>query len=421
LKIKDPFYFEKIILNNGTEIYYRRTNTKETEIRLLFKAGGKRYEEIGKEGCAHLLEHCLFKRTARFPNELSLQKYVLRHFLDVNAVAENESICLMGHSYSRSTPLFILMGELLNPRLEQKDIEEEKLVIAQEMDSYEIVEGLIKMRKETAQTLYRNHPYAKRAIEIGKRGGILQSLKLLTLEDLERYYKKYFIAQNLAFIVITNRKLKEIESNVEEFLNLPSGERIEYPRPLKDFPDPKENLLIYSLSALTGSKKIEEMGELVELFAVIPAMEAKIGWSIIRETLYRTLFQKLRIKKNLVYYIDVIDEDARDITTLKIGTKVPFGKSEEIKELILNEINNFKKRKKLFELLKKKRIFTFKSLQPSVSTVIDSAKDEITLYDQVITLRDYIKEITDFSFEEATKLTERWLNPEHILVRILIP
>jgi len=45
---KEPFSFSKIILENGTEIFYKRIKGKETHIRILLKAGGARYDPVGK-------------------------------------------------------------------------------------------------------------------------------------------------------------------------------------------------------------------------------------------------------------------------------------------------------------------------------------------------------------------------------------
>ncbi|MCD6255143.1 MAG: insulinase family protein, partial [Deltaproteobacteria bacterium] len=95
---KEPFSFSKIILENGTEIFYKRIKGKETHIRILLKAGGARYDPVGKEGCAHLLEHLILKKTKNFPNEFLIQRYALENFLEFGASTGLESLILGGGS-----------------------------------------------------------------------------------------------------------------------------------------------------------------------------------------------------------------------------------------------------------------------------------------------------------------------------------
>lgn len=82
---KEPFSLKKVILENGTEIFYKKVKGKESQIRILLKAGGARYDPPGKEGCAHLLEHLIFKKTKKIPNEFLIQKYALDNFLEFGA------------------------------------------------------------------------------------------------------------------------------------------------------------------------------------------------------------------------------------------------------------------------------------------------------------------------------------------------
>jgi len=415
---KEPFSFSKIILENGTEIFYKRIKGKETHIRILLKAGGARYDPVGKEGCAHLLEHLILKKTKNFPNEFLIQRYALENFLEFGASTGLESLILGGGSIDNiESLLFILREFLIYHRLEKGLLEKEKVVITREMGIYQKIKALAHIKLEVKKALFHNHTFSR----IINPAGTLWTLNSLSIEHLEGHKKKFFIAPNLSIIILTSIPLKEIVPKIERYLSLPKGEKIIYPKPLSDFPKPSKGLVSYSFSEVTGSKKMEEMGDRLELLAVIPKTEISPGWNIIRRSLKEILLSELRYRLSWSYDVSVMGFNYRDIYILDIKTSVPANKGMEAKDLIFEKILNFKKEERIFNCFKKRRIYELENPIIFPAKIAEEACADVATYDVIFTLKEARQKIKDFSFKEATKLVEKWLNPNRFLVYILTP
>ena len=415
---KEPFSLKKVILENGTEIFYKKVKGKEGQIRILLKAGGARYDPPGKEGCAHLLEHLIFKKTENFPHEFLMQKYALDNFLEFGASTSLESLILGGGSIDNiENLLFILREFLVYHKLEERLLEKEKIVIAREMGNYQKIKVLAHIKLEAKKALFHNHSFSR----IINPAGTLWALNSLKIEHLEEHKRKFFIAPNLSIIILTPLPLKEIAPKVEGYLSLPKGEKITYPKPLNVFPKPSKNLISYSFSEVTKTKKMKEMGDRLELLAVIPKSEISPGWNVIRRSLKQILLSELRYRLFWSYDISVVGFNYRDIYILDMKTSVPANKGIEAKDLIFEKILNFKKEEGIFNCFKKRRIYELENPIIFLSKIAEEACIDIAVYDRVFTLKEAKEKTEDFGFREATKLVEKWLNPDRFLVYILTP
>lgn len=415
---KDPFDFEQETLDNGIKIFYKRHPRNETEIRVLLKAGGARYDPVGKEGCAHLLEHLMTRGTARF-NEITLDDYVLKHNLNWNAYTDFESIGFEGHCWTEIKALLFMLGEFLGrPKFEDKLLEKEKKVVIREMEPWQKIKNWVKVEIQTSEALYGKHPFSR----IIKANGTLLSVNSLTLDDVVGHWKRFSVAPNLSLIVITPLKLKTLKTMIEEYFDLPDG-KIEYPESPQDFPKPAMNLFIYSRSEILGIKKTpeyEEIGDSLRMCAVIPTSKAILGWEIIAPLLKNILYRRLRYELGWIYGLSVKGQKWRDISSIEIGIEsVSPGRGINAKNLIEKEISEFEQTKKIFELLKKNRLKELKNYQGSPRQVADEAMSDVALYDRIITLRETMEGLENFTFQEASEWVRRWLTPERILTRII--
>lgn len=86
-------------------------------------------------------------------------------------------------------------------------------------------------RNEFWEKLYGNHPYAHPV------SGSVETVKALKLEDLQSFYKRYFVASNATISIVGNVTMKEAKAISENLLqSLPKGEKpaaLPEPQPLK--------------------------------------------------------------------------------------------------------------------------------------------------------------------------------------------
>jgi predicted Zn-dependent peptidase len=420
LKNKDPFDFERGILENGTEIFYQRGERDETEIRVLLKAGGARYDPVGKEGCAHMLEHLIAKKTDYFPDESAMSDFLLEHDLKWNAWTSQESIGMEGNSSTAETnSLFFLLGEFLKrSQLDEELLEKEKEIVISEMESYQKIKNWVEVELETKRILYGNHPLSR----IIRPSGTLWTVNSLNVDDLMSHRKKFFVASNLVVLIISSLTLEKLKMKIQEHLTLPEG-KVEYPKPPKDFPKPAKNLLSYSISEiLKTEKKYQEIGEIVEFYSVVPTPEVSWKWEIVSLTLKEILRRKLRYCMSAIYSSSISATVGRDITELKIGImNISSSKTQNVIDTVKEIIFRFREQKRLFELLKRNKLRRLRNYQALPSKIADEAINDIILYDRPRTIREEIEEIEKFDFEQAIDWINRWLNEDRILIRIFTP
>lgn len=419
-KKRDPFDFEKEVLDDKTELFYQRTRRSETHMRLSLRAGGGRYDPIGKEGRAHMSEHLTGKKTAHFPTEFAISDFDLEHGLEWGARTNWEGIYLLGNSETRKLKyLFFLLKELLvEHQIEEGLLEQEKNVVVQEMDISHKNKNWLKVYLDTNKSLFGNHPLSRMTSPLGT----FWSVSSLDINDLKEQRKKFFRAPNLAVVVITSLSQMKIKTMIEEHFTLPDGKNFEYPQPLQTFPQPTENLCTYSIKEITGLSNLEGLSDKIECFAVVPGVEATTNWMTIGHTLKEIFMRKLRYTEiPLIYTLSVGGTRLRDITVLEFSTGAPQNKAMKVKDLFFEGISQFPQQKRLFELVKKQRLRRLKNFQSLSSKVIEEAMEDIVIFDRPKANRELLKEFEDFTFQNAIDWVNRWLNEERILVRIITP
>jgi predicted Zn-dependent peptidase len=414
---RDPFAFEREILDNGTEIFYQRGRF-ETEIRLVFKAGGARYDPVGKEGCAHLLEHLMAKKTSYFKDKKQMNEFILEHDLRMTAWTDFESIVMGGNSIGREwrALFFLLEGCLKHPQLSKEVLEKEKEIVISEMHPNYKMKEWIEVELETKKVLYRDHTFGR----ILRPSGTPESIRSLRIEDLMEHYRRFFVASNLAVVIISPLELERMKAKVLEHFSLPPG-RVKYPKPPKTFPRPTKNFIEYSVSEILGIEKRPEIGETVEFFWVVPTPRL-LGTGPILSTLREILMRSLRYETGLIYNVDVSVREGRDISEIKIVIPgIPVNKSQEVVKIAQKEISGFSEQRNIFETIRRNRLRRLKYYQNLPSTIADEAVRDIVTYGRPITIRENIENIERFDFRRACDWVENWLNEEGVLVRIFTP
>jgi predicted Zn-dependent peptidase len=221
LEMKDPFDFGNEVLENGTEIFYQKTERDETEVRLLLKAGGARYDPPAKEGCGHMLEHLIAKKTHSFPDELARDYFALEHDLEWEAFTNFESIYLKGDSSTAEiSSLLFFLGEFLKrSQLTEELLEKEKEIVIREMGDEQKVKELSDVVLETRRALFGDHPFSR----LIYAGGTLWTVNSLNIDDIIEHRRKFFLASNLTVIAISSLDLEKLKTEIQKYLALPRG------------------------------------------------------------------------------------------------------------------------------------------------------------------------------------------------------
>ena len=147
-------------LSNGMRVVCQRMAVPSISVGLWIGAGSM-HETAEENGCAHFLEHMLFKSTEhRTAKQIALEMDAVGGHM--NAFTEKEDTCYYARIIPKHLPqtLALLSDLLICPRLDQQEFETEKGVILDEIamtedDPEELAEDL------AAQAFFGSHPLAR--------------------------------------------------------------------------------------------------------------------------------------------------------------------------------------------------------------------------------------------------------------------
>lgn len=181
---------EIFTLENGLRLVYLHSNSAVSHLGVNVLAGS-RYEEEHEEGLAHFLEHCIFKGTGKRKTFHVLSR------LDsvggeLNAFTAKEEMVVyasfLNFHLERATEL--LADITLNSNFPEKEIEREKEIVLDEINSYLDSPG-DKIFDDFESNLFGKHPLGTNIL------GTKESVSGFTKDDLQNYLGKHFHAENM--------------------------------------------------------------------------------------------------------------------------------------------------------------------------------------------------------------------------------
>ncbi|MDD1765681.1 MAG: insulinase family protein [Methanomassiliicoccales archaeon] len=166
---------------------------------------GSRDEPRGREGLAHLLEHAMFKGTRR-RNSKETSELIEAAGGELNGYTGKESTCYYAVSLDETFDIAedILSDLLLDPKLDDESVDNEKKVVAEEI-------RMLKDEPDTyihhllSRTLWNGHPMA--SAETGETDGIAS----LSSEDVRRFFHDTYHPKNFVVAACGNVRVGQVE------------------------------------------------------------------------------------------------------------------------------------------------------------------------------------------------------------------
>jgi len=183
-------------LSNGLRVVFIHSHGFPTITSLLLLNAGSRYENAKNQGMAHFLEHMPFKGSKKYPSP-----FVIANLLDgiggmSNAFTSKDYVGYWTKATLEEFPktLDVLADVVLNPLLDEKEIEKEKGVITEEINMYEDKPDFTV--SEIFETLlYPNHPLGRSSL------GTKQTVNSFTRDTFTDFRKPLYFANNAVLVV----------------------------------------------------------------------------------------------------------------------------------------------------------------------------------------------------------------------------
>ena len=204
-------------LSNGIRVVYLHAPSQVAHLGITV-LGGARFEKDKEDGLAHFLEHCIFKGT---------KKRKAFHVLsrldsvggELNAYTAKEEICV----YASFTKEHIrraseLLADItLNSTFPQKEIQKEKDIIIDEINSY-LDSTSDKIFDDFEAHLFKGHALGNNIL------GTKKNVQGFTRENLIDYVNRFFTADNMVISFVGDISKNKLEKILEEdFKNCPIG------------------------------------------------------------------------------------------------------------------------------------------------------------------------------------------------------
>lgn len=225
------------LITNGMKVLFMPAHAAPIALLMLTYEVGSRHESNGSKGASHMIEHMMFKGSARFNKEKRTSIFDL--LLPVGAQT-NATTWLDRTNYFNLVPVGHLdvaaeieADRMRNLRIAPADVDAERAVVLNEHDMY-AGDPLEKLNQIVWRTAFPDHPYGHPVL--GSRDDILG----LTRERLCEHYHRYYWPNNATLTIIGDVEHERMFALVRKhFAHLPAAEHAFEPN---DEPEPVQQV-----------------------------------------------------------------------------------------------------------------------------------------------------------------------------------
>lgn len=325
--------FKKQTLKNGLRVIMVPLRDATSVTVLALFATGSKYETKEINGLSHFLEHMMFKGTKKRPTALAVSEELDRVGGSYNAFTGHEETGYwVKVDYTHlDLAMDVVSDMLLNSKFDKKEMDKERGVIIEEMN-------MVKdnPRRHVADLLYRlmygDQPAGRDIL------GTKEIISKVPREELVKYYKSQYGAENMILIVAGKFDQKTILSKIEKyFKNLNLQKPQEKPKVVETQNHPE---------VLVNFKETDQTHIYLAFRAFDIFDERKYALSVLSlilgEGISSRLFTRIREKHGLVYSIHSGVDTATDTGSLAIYAGVNNEKVQKALTETLDEIKKIK-------------------------------------------------------------------------------
>jgi zinc protease len=220
--------FTTFELPNGLRVIVHEDHTTPLAAVNVWYHVGSSYEQTGRTGFAHLFEHIMFEGSANVPDGEFERLLEAVGALHDGATSQDRTY------YWQTVPSNALalslwleadrMGQLL-AALDQRNLDVQRDVVKNERRQMYENRPYGGVSEATMPALYpAGHPYSWPVI------GSMADLSAATLEDVEAFFRRYYVPNNAVLAVAGDVDPAEVRRLVEQYFGwIPRGEEVRHP------------------------------------------------------------------------------------------------------------------------------------------------------------------------------------------------
>jgi predicted Zn-dependent peptidase len=301
----------------------------------IYVPAGSIYEEEGKRGLSHFLEHMLMKHTQNYTNK-KLYEEITRIGGISNAGTSKDVTYyfIKTHIDNYKLACKLLLDIIENPVFTQEEFEKEKKIILEEFMQKE--DNLDSQMDDLSNStiLSPSNPY------VHPVRGVKQDIENMTLQDIRKFYKAHY--KKYILLINCDRKvLRPVKKYIAKIFGQNNDYDFNFKMPQQMLPEGQVVIQAapqysqYSTMLNFPSYPVSDVNRIVVIH-FIKFILTSAGFNSI-------LFKKIREDRGLVYGIHSQHEDSRHLGMFKIHFSTSNPNVEYIVSLILSCLFNLKK------------------------------------------------------------------------------
>lgn len=398
-------------LSNGIRVVAEKIDHLRSVSIGVWVGNGSRYENKDENGMSHFIEHMLFKGSAK-RSAAEIAGAIDSVGGQLNAFTAREYTCFYTKTLDAHAELAmdVLADMIINPILDNSDMELEKRVIAEEISLYEDTP------EELVYDLYYRAVWGD--TPMGRTVlGTPQTLEKITPDMMRGYMKSHYTVDNMIISVSGNFD-ESFFDNLEKYFGSYSVSAVK----------PKPEKAEFKSGHALKTKDIEQI-QLVVGFKGIDIMDEASYPLLVFNNVFgcgmsSRLFQNIREKEGLVYSVGAGHSAYIDTGTFDISAGMSPDNLMRVCELIGKEIKTIKRDKlskedvsRSKEMLKGSYILSYES----TGARMQGAGRSLLLDKPLYTQEEVLKKIDEVDVEAVADVIDRVLDTDTISTAIVGP
>ena len=403
--MKDPL--SVFSLSNGIRVVHQRNRQTQIAHVGLFIGAGTRDETPHNNGIAHFIEHAVFKGTRkRKPFHILNRMEAVGGELNAYTTRELTGFYTAGFKRYTERAIELLADLVFNPLFVEKELENERRVILEELEMYEDSpeESIF---DDFFAHMFPGHPLGYNIL------GTRKSLTACRREDLLHFVREQYAPNRIILSVVGNVRAERICQLAEKYLGpLPAMHQHmnrSPPEPYRPFHEEKSQDFAQT-HLLQGSRTVSRFDERKYALALLDNMLGGSGMSA-------RLNMLIREKHGLSYHVgtgtDLFDDAG--VFYLYLGTDARY--LPKVRRLIEQEVDRICTKPVSPQMLrqaKRQLMGQFAMIEESNSTHMQVQAKHLLHYDRVIPEAEIMERLEAVTATDLMEMAQATLAPEHM-------
>ena len=382
---------KRTIINNIELLYIKNSNPNTFHLEFNFNAG---YNHSQKSQVPHILEHLI----VTFPKETSEKFLRFGAYSNANTFYERTRFFITSPKEFSKECFDILANSISKIPSSQEDFEIQKKIVETEITNKSIKPSVQIFEKALKETFP----------DIKDKEKHLSELKSINLTDIQEFYRKNYVKNNLRIIICSDFSDTELEYFVKEIdkINLPLGKAPTINLPAinqKDF------------STLHNSKTVDEICKIFHTNQPLTEKE-RAAFYILMSYLFRPKIGKAFLRgrnTGILYGINFSPHlnTIRNHPFFVIGSKIKSENKNEFKKIINEEFSKVKNNKidvQAFEVIKQNIRNSEKITRESTEKIVNFYREEFFTYGKIRNYQESLDTLDKISTTDLIHIAKKF-------------